>query len=59
MSSIALVKVYIRNRADLELVRARLEPNLPPGAKCIYVEADICRPELMLEIEAIARAPRP
>jgi len=31
---------------------------LPPAAQCMYLEADICRPELLLEIEAVARAER-
>jgi len=55
LASVSLAKVYLRNRSDLATVRSRLEGELAAGTRCIYVEADICRPELMLEIEAIAR----
>ncbi len=58
LQSLACVKVYIRRRADFALIRAGLEAVLPPTAQCMYLEADICRPELLLEIEAVARATR-
>lgn len=58
LQSLACVKVYIRRREDCALIRARLEAALPPTAQCMYLEADICRPELLLEIEAVARAVR-
>jgi len=58
MESIALAKVYVRHRDDVALIRSRLKDVLRPDTPCIYVEADICRPELLLEIEAIARAAR-
>lgn len=48
------VKVYLRDRRDLDAVRARLEPQLSPGASVLWVEADICRRALLLEIEGIA-----
>jgi chorismate lyase/3-hydroxybenzoate synthase len=58
LSSMSFVKVYIRRREDAALIRDRLEAALPSTAQCMYLEADICRPELLLEIEAIARAGR-
>jgi chorismate lyase/3-hydroxybenzoate synthase len=58
LASLSRVKVYIRRRADLAALRTRLEARLAPGVQCLYLEADICRPELLLEIEAIASAPR-
>lgn len=47
------VKLYLRNAADVEIanaVRAAM-----PGAKLLVLEADICRRELLLEIEAIGQ----
>jgi len=47
------VRVYIKNRNDLKQVKARIErswPNIP----AIYLQADICRSELLVEIEGIA-----
>lgn len=58
LQSLACVKVYIRRRADFALIRAGLEAVLPSTAQCMYLESDICRPELLLEIEAVARATR-
>lgn len=54
--SITQLKVYLRNRSDLGVIQARLRDVLPAGAQCLYLEAEICRPELLLEIEAVAHA---
>lgn len=52
------VKIYLRDRRDLDRVRERLAPHLSPGASTIWVEADICRRDLLLEIEGIADIPK-
>ena len=57
-ASLTHLKVYIRRSEDYPLIRARLTALLPATAQCLYLEADICRPELLLEIEAIATASR-
>ena len=57
-ASLTHLKVYIRRSEDYPPIRARLTALLPATAQCLYLEADICRPELLLEIEAIATAPR-
>ena len=54
LASLTQLKVYIRHPQDLALVRTRLESLLPASAQCLYLEAEICRPELLLEIEGIA-----
>ena len=59
LASLTQLKVYIRRRADASRIQSRLEARLAPTAQCLYLESDICRPELLLEIEAIAVAPRP
>lgn len=50
--------VYVRRPEDLQAVRARLEAALPPGCRAIreavYVQADICRSNLLVEIEGHA-----
>ncbi|MBL9209768.1 MAG: hypothetical protein JNL92_04830 [Opitutaceae bacterium] len=46
-------KVYLRRASDLDAVRARLEPGLlQPGDLFTYLQSDICRVALNIEIEA-------
>ena len=47
-------RVYIRHAADFALVRDTLQPLLGALADIVYVQADICRDDLLLEIEAMA-----
>ena len=47
-----LLKVYVRDPALTEPIAARLR-QLYPNAEIIFVAADICRRELLLEIEAV------
>ena len=54
LASLTHLKIYIRRPADATLIRTRLEGLLPPTTQCLYLEAEICRPELLLEIEGIA-----
>lgn len=49
-----LYKIYIRRAGDFERVRESFESAVGPG-KFLYLEADICRKDLLLEIEAIAK----
>jgi chorismate lyase/3-hydroxybenzoate synthase len=50
--SLAL-KLYLRHAEDLPVVRQRLS-DLPAATRIIALEADICRPELLVEIEGFA-----
>lgn len=50
--------VYIKRAADVAAVRAVCSRILPPGLPAVLVLADVCRPELLVEIEAIAAVPR-
>ena len=50
-------KVYVRRPADLPLVQAELEDTLGKGGRAIYLQADICRQDLLVEIEAAAMYP--
>jgi enamine deaminase RidA (YjgF/YER057c/UK114 family) len=47
-------KVYVRHRADLPLVQSVLRAALGPLARPVYLQADICRRDLAVEIEATA-----
>lgn len=45
-------KTYIRNASDYDAVAARVDGVLPSN---VVLEADICRADLLLEIECVAR----
>lgn len=47
-----LLKVYLRDSSYLENVESQIKL-LGPNVKAIYLEADICRADLLLEIEGI------
>jgi enamine deaminase RidA (YjgF/YER057c/UK114 family) len=49
-------KVYVRNPEDLAQVEAALSRLLRPGARILYLQADICREDLLVEIEAVGAA---
>jgi chorismate lyase / 3-hydroxybenzoate synthase len=48
-------KVYVRNSADLPLIQSQLRGALGPGAAVIYLQADIYRRDLLVEVEAMGR----
>ena len=47
-------KVYVRHAADLAQIRAELERIVGTSLNAIYLQADVCRQDLLLEIEATA-----
>lgn len=49
-------RVYVRHAADFPVIRETLAPLLG-AAEIVYVQADICRSDLLLEIEALALHP--
>jgi enamine deaminase RidA (YjgF/YER057c/UK114 family) len=50
-------KVYVRHAADLPAIQAELRSALSPSARAVYLKADICRQELLVEIEATGMYP--
>jgi enamine deaminase RidA (YjgF/YER057c/UK114 family) len=48
------MRVYVRSTADLPLVRDAMQRYLGGAFKAVFIQADICRQELLLEIEATA-----
>ncbi len=49
------IKVYVRHAADIDIVREEVEAAFAGGrhAKIVYFEADICRRDLLVEIELL------
>ncbi|MCW3481206.1 hypothetical protein OL229_16815 [Neisseriaceae bacterium JH1-16] len=52
-------RVYIRHAADYPSVRNTLEQLIGPSIRAVYVQADICRSDLLVEVEAHGIATRP
>ncbi|MCL2004528.1 MAG: hypothetical protein FWG73_00020 [Planctomycetaceae bacterium] len=53
LENLESVRVYVKRRSDLELIREVCERRLP-AIPTIYTIADVCREELLVEIEGIA-----
>jgi chorismate lyase / 3-hydroxybenzoate synthase len=47
------LKVYVRNPSDLAAIEATLAQLLRPAAGIVYLQADVCREDLLVEIEAV------
>ena len=45
-------KIYVRRPADLPLIRRELDAALGARARRVYLQADVCRSDLAVEIEA-------
>jgi enamine deaminase RidA (YjgF/YER057c/UK114 family) len=52
-------RVYVRHARDFPLVRQALRARVPAEARIVFLQADICRPDLLLEIEAAGSHPAP
>ena len=50
-------KVYVRRPADLAQIRTELERIVGSAPNAVYLQADVCRQELLMEIEASAAHP--
>ena len=48
------LKVYVRRTSDLPTVRAAIAARLGAALPVLYLQADICREELLVEIEGVA-----
>ncbi len=57
LDDLALVRVYIKNQKDYLRTRAVCEERLG-DVPTVYAVADVCRPELLVEIEGIAFSQR-
>ena len=48
-----ILKIYVRNPEDLDLVRQALENQAPAETQRIYLQGDICRANLLTEIDGM------
>lgn len=51
------LRVYVRNEANYPAIRAFLDARLGPDVAAVYLLADICRAELLVEIEGVYAMP--
>lgn len=49
----SLLRVYVKNRCDMEVIKSIVQQHWP-SSPTIYLEAGICRDELLVEIEGVA-----
>ena len=54
LGDISHLKVYVRRPADLALVREHLRQRIGDSPQVLYLQGEICRSELLVEIEAVA-----
>jgi chorismate lyase/3-hydroxybenzoate synthase len=48
-----LLKIYLRDPRDFTVVRHCVMQAFGPASRAVYLQADICRADLLLEIEAV------
>jgi chorismate lyase/3-hydroxybenzoate synthase len=58
LDSNGVLKVYIRDPADFELIRSTLDAEAPAEIPRIYLQGDICRESLLTEIDGIVSCHR-
>ncbi|EMD24109.1 FkbO/Hyg5 family chorismatase [Amycolatopsis azurea] len=55
LQDLDLIKVYVSRPEDIPYVRSRCKEVFSPDARVVYLNVDICRPDLLVEIEAIVQ----
>lgn len=58
LRDVAKLRVYVKHPSDYEACRQVVEARLPK-IPAIYLQADVCRPDLLVEIEAVAFSSSP
>ncbi|MFE9658410.1 FkbO/Hyg5 family chorismatase [Streptomyces sp. NPDC005955] len=53
LSDLRSVKVYVRHQSDIARVQQVCREMLSPSADVVYVNADVCRADLLVELEGI------
>lgn len=59
LGGIRYLRVYLRNSSDLGTVSRIVERSLDAGAQAVYLQAAICRRELLVEMEALLTMEKP
>ena len=57
LTDLAVVRAYVKHAADYETVRRECEKQLP-GVPVVYTVGDVCRDDLLVELEAVAHIRR-
>jgi chorismate lyase/3-hydroxybenzoate synthase len=57
LDSDGTLKVYVRNAENFELIKETLEKEAPADIPRIYLQGDICRENLLTEIDGIVNCP--
>jgi chorismatase len=57
LDSLRMIKVYVRHESDIPVVRKWCGEAFSPTAAIRYLNVDICRADLLVEIEGIAVVP--
>ena len=52
-------KVYVRRPSDLDAIQRTLSKSLRPSTPIVYLQADVCREDLLVEIEAAGESGSP
>lgn len=52
-----VLRVYLRDAVDAAATDAALQPLLPPGARYVLLRGDICRSDLLVEIDGVFHLP--
>jgi enamine deaminase RidA (YjgF/YER057c/UK114 family) len=52
-------KVYVRQPSDLDAIERALSRSLRPSTPIVYLQADVCREDLLVEIEATGESGSP
>lgn len=50
-------RVYVRHSADVEAIRDVMRQRIGAGFNAVFLQADVCRQDLLMEIEASASLP--
>lgn len=57
LRELSVLKVYVRDPAHLEVLRAALRDRIGQTLPILFLQGDICRQDLLLEIEGVLRVP--
>ena len=56
LDNLVCVRVYVKRPSEVALIQKVCKQRLPPEIPILYTIADVCRPELLVEIEGVAVA---
>jgi hypothetical protein len=59
LNDLRLLRVYHRHPADRDVLAQSLRGRVPAGCALSLMTADLCRPELLVEVEGVLIAPAP